>query len=91
MKRIEKFICGPMATISHPASRILIERFGGCDEYFTEMINAGSLLTGGPFEKFYIDPTPVPEKVVWQLTGKDWENMAKALATKITSSNIKIL
>ena len=45
-----KLICGPMATISHPAFRILIERFGGCDEYFTEMINAGSLLNFGPFE-----------------------------------------
>ena len=38
----KKLICGPMATISHPAFRILIEKFGGCDEYFTEMINAGS-------------------------------------------------
>ena len=46
-----KLICGPMATISHPAFRILVEKFGGCDEYFTEMINAGTLLTGGPFEK----------------------------------------
>ena len=73
-----KLICGPMATISHPASRILIERFGGCDEYFTEMINAGSLLTGGPFEKYYIDPAPVPEKVVWQLTGKSNEVMIEA-------------
>ena len=50
-----KLISGPMATISHPAFRILIEKFGGCDEYFTEMINAGTLLTGGQFEKYYID------------------------------------
>ena len=73
-------ISGPMATISHPAFRILIEKFGGCDEYFTEMINAGTLLTGGQFEKFYIDPSPVPEKVVWQLTGHDAENMKRAAA-----------
>ena len=32
-----KLICGPMATISHPAFRIMIEKFGYCDEYFTEM------------------------------------------------------
>lgn len=64
-----------MATISHPAFRILIEQFGGCDEYYTEMINAGTLLTGGPFEKFYIDPAPVPEKIVWQLTAKSNELM----------------
>ena len=78
------FICGPMATISHPAFRILLEQFGGCDEYFTEMINAGTLLTGGPFEKYYIDPAPVPEKIVWQLTGHDAENM-KAAAERLAS------
>ena len=73
-----KLICGPMATISHPAFRILIEQFGGCDEYFTEMINAGTLLTGGQFESYYINPAPVPEKIVWQLTGHDSEHMVEA-------------
>lgn len=73
-----KYICGPMATVSHPAFRILLEKFGGCDEYFTEMINAGTLLTGGPFEKFYIDPSPVPQKVVWQLTGRTTLHMQDA-------------
>ncbi|MCR5189311.1 MAG: tRNA-dihydrouridine synthase family protein, partial [Treponema sp.] len=73
-----KLICGPMATISHPAFRILIEKFGGCDEYYTEMINAGTLLTGGPFEKYYINPAPQPQKVVWQLTGHDTKNMVQA-------------
>ena len=58
-----------MATLSHEAHRRLIEKFGGCDEYFTEMINAGSLLTNGPFEKFYLMNETVPEKMVWQLTG----------------------
>jgi len=67
-----------MATISHPAFRILLEKFGGCDEYFTEMINAGTLITGGQFEKYYIDPAPVPQKVVWQLTGKNCEQMVAA-------------
>ena len=75
-----RLICGPMATISHPAFRILLEQFGGCDEYFTEMINAGTLLTGGQFEKYYIDPAPVPEKIVWQLTGHDVQNMKEAAA-----------
>ncbi len=65
-----KLICAPMATLSHPAFRMLIEEFGGCDEYYTEMINAPSLLNKGQFEKFYINPAPVPEKIVWQLTGK---------------------
>ena len=74
----KKLICGPMATISHPAFRILVEEFGGCDEYYNEMINAGSLLNDGPFEKYYIDPYPVPEKVVWQLTGHDCGKMVQA-------------
>ena len=73
-----KLISGPMATISHPAFRILLEKFGGCDEYFTEMINAGTLLTGGQFEKYYLDPSPVPQKIVWQLTGHDIEHMVEA-------------
>ncbi len=71
-------VCGPMATISHPAFRTLIEQFGACDEYFTEMINAGTLLTGGQFENYYINPAPVPEKIVWQLTGHDAEHMKDA-------------
>lgn len=77
---MKKLICGPMATISHPAFRILVEHFGGCDEYFTEMINAGSLLNFGPFEKFYIDPVPCPDKIVWQLTGSDAPRMKDAAA-----------
>ena len=71
-------VCGPMATISHPAFRTLIEQFGACDEYFTEMINAGTLLTGGQFENYYINPEPVPQKIVWQLTGHDAGHMKDA-------------
>ena len=65
-----KLICAPMATLSHAAFRILIEKFGGCDEYFNEMINAPSLVNGGKFEDFYIEEKPVPQKLVRQLTGK---------------------
>ena len=73
-----KLICAPMATLSHPAFRFLIEKFAGCDEYFTEMINAPSLINAGPFEKFYVETVPVPEKLVFQLTGKNAESMAIA-------------
>ena len=85
-----KLICGPMATISHPAFRILVERFGGCDEYFTEMINAGTLVTGGQFEKYYIDPAPVPQKLVWQLTGKNGELMEEAAKVLVELPGIGI-
>lgn len=85
-----KLICGPMATISHPAFRMIIEKFGGCDEYFTEMINAGTLLVNGPFEKYYINPAPVPQKVVWQLTGNDKEKMTEAARILLNLEGIGI-
>lgn len=67
-----------MATISHRPFRNLLERFGGCDEYYNEMINAGSLLSNNLFEKFYMDYLPVPEKLVWQLTGFKTDKMIEA-------------
>ena len=69
-----------MAAITHAGFRCIVEPFGGCDEYYTEMINAGSYVNGGPFEKYYAVPDPVPEKVVWQITGKDCAHMAQAAA-----------
>ena len=85
-----KLISAPMATLSHEAFRRLIEGFGGCDEYFTEMINAGSLLTMGPFEKFYIISQCAPEKTVWQLTGNKTEAMIKASAVLARLSGVGI-
>ncbi|MCF0241013.1 MAG: tRNA-dihydrouridine synthase family protein [Treponema sp.] len=75
-----KFVSGPMATVSHRAFRNLIEKFGYCDEYFNEMINAGSLLTNNAFEKFYVDYLPSPQKLVWQLTGFNADKMTEAAA-----------
>jgi tRNA-dihydrouridine synthase len=69
-----------MAELSHRPLRELIERFGGCDEYFTEMISAGALVGGGPFESFYTDGGPCPEKVVYQLVGSQAEHLAAAAA-----------
>ncbi len=73
-----KKILAPMATLSHEAFRRCVARFGGCDEYFTEMINAGSLIHMGPFEKFYLMSGPEPEKIVWQITGSRSDYMAEA-------------
>jgi tRNA-dihydrouridine synthase len=69
-----------MAEVSHRPLRELIERFGGCDEYFTEMISAGALLGSGPFEPFYTDGGPCPEKLVYQLAGAQAEQLAAAAA-----------
>jgi tRNA-dihydrouridine synthase len=73
-------LLAPMAEISHRALRELIVSFGGCDEYYTEMISAGALLGGGPFEAYYIDGGPCPERVVYQLAGADGEQLAAAAA-----------
>jgi tRNA-dihydrouridine synthase len=69
-----------MAELSHRPLRELIENYGGCDEYFTEMISAPGLLSGGPFEAWYIDAGPKPEKTVYQLVGADPDKLAQAAA-----------
>ena len=74
----KRLICAPMATLSHEAYRMCVEQFGGCDEYFTEMINAGSLLNNGPFEKYYIINECAKDKIVWQLTGNKISSLAEA-------------
>ena len=74
------FQLAPMAELSHRALRELIQGFGGCDEYFTEMISAAAFLAGGPFESWYIDGGPCPEKLVFQLVGNDSGELAKAAA-----------
>ena len=75
-----KLLLAPMATLSHEALRRAIYRHGGCDEYYTEMINAASLVNGGKFEKYYILNGPEPEKIVWQLTGENGDKLAQAAA-----------
>jgi tRNA-dihydrouridine synthase len=75
-----------MAELSHRALRELIEWYGqpgagaACDEYFTEMISAPGLLGGGPFEKWYLDAGPCPNRVVYQLAGADAGRLAAAAA-----------
>lgn len=81
-----KLIAGPMATLSHQGLRKIYEDFGGCDEYYTEMINASSYLTHGQFESYYTLNEIAGDKIVWQLTGKDVISMAKA-AKELCSFN----
>ena len=73
-------ILAPMAELSHRPLRELIEGFGGCDQYFTEMISAAGLLDGGPLEAYYMDAGPKPEKTVYQLVGSDPQKIALAAA-----------
>jgi tRNA-dihydrouridine synthase len=68
-----------MAELSHRALRELIESFGPAAEYFTEMISAGALVSGGLFEAWYIDGDPSPEKLVYQLVGVDEDQLLRAV------------
>jgi tRNA-dihydrouridine synthase len=67
-----------MAEVSHRALRELIEDFGGCDQYFTEMISAAPLINGGPFESWYTDAGPCPERVVYQIAGANPDRLTAA-------------
>jgi tRNA-dihydrouridine synthase len=44
------------------------------------MISAGALLGRGPFERFYTDGGPCPEKLVYQLAGAQAEQLSAAAA-----------
>jgi len=67
-----------MAELSHRPLRELLENFGGCDFFFTEMISASAFCAGGPFEEWYADAGPKPEKTVYQLVGSEPEKLAAA-------------
>jgi tRNA-dihydrouridine synthase len=73
-----KLALAPMATLSHEALRILINRWGDPDEYYSEMIHAPSFVAGGHFEPWYVRTAPAPERMVWQLTGSESESIVKA-------------
>lgn len=80
----------PMATLSHEALRILIHRYSDPDEYFSEMIHAPSFVAGGMFEPWYVRSEPVPERMVWQLTGSDPVSMVKAAGMLLQYGGIGI-
>ncbi len=72
------FVLAPLAALSHRALRQLIFEFGGCDEYFSEMLSAPSLLAANPLESYYLDAGPVPERMVYQIVGSDPEVLVQA-------------
>ncbi|MCL2832315.1 MAG: tRNA-dihydrouridine synthase family protein [Treponema sp.] len=73
-------LLAPMAEISHRPFRELLESFGGCDYYYSEMISSPAFCAGGPFEAWYADAGPVPSKTVYQLVGSDPQKLAEAAA-----------
>lgn len=76
-----------MATVSHAGFRRLVEDWGGCSYYFTEMIDAASHLRGGGYESFYADAGPHPEKLIYQIVGADEEVLVRA-AESLSSHDV---
>ena len=60
-------LAAPLAELSHLPLRLLIEEFGGCDWYFTEMISAGALRAASPYEDFYTAAGSLADRTVFQL------------------------
>ena len=71
-------ILAPMATLSHAALRTLIEQFGGCDLYFSEMVSAEAHIGGTPFERYYSETAPAPQRLVFQLIGRGQDALVEA-------------
>lgn len=60
-------ILAPMVELSHRALREFIEtNWPGADFYWTEMASTKSFLTHAPFESFYLDTLPHPQKTIIQ-------------------------
>lgn len=75
-----KLIFAPMATLSHAGMRHIIDNFGGCDEYYTEMVHATTFIHGGKYEPYYSLSCPAPEKLVWQLTDCNADKLSECAA-----------
>jgi tRNA-dihydrouridine synthase B len=74
-------IFAPMATVSHAGFRHLVEDWGGCSLYFTEMIDASTHLAGRRYETYYADAAPCPDRVVFQVVGADEDDLVAAAAS----------
>ena len=68
----------PMADISHAAFRHLVDRFGGCDYYFTEMVSAGAYISGSPYKEFYTITDPKSNRTIIQLAGSETDFLCRA-------------
>lgn len=69
-----------MATLTHSAFRRLVADFGDVTYYYTEMISAEALLNKTPFERYYLDNSPDPAKLIYQVVGRSEEAIKKAVA-----------
>ncbi|MFW5744370.1 MAG: tRNA dihydrouridine synthase [Spirochaetota bacterium] len=62
-------LLAPMATITHAGFRTLVDEFGGSDLLWSEMISAEALVNGTPYESYYLNEAPDPDRLIFQLVG----------------------
>jgi tRNA-dihydrouridine synthase B len=55
-----------MVALSHRPLRSLAREFGGLDYACTEMASAAALVSGSPYDRWYLDPQPCPERTILQ-------------------------
>ncbi len=70
----------PMVTLTHAGVRHLIEEYGGCDRYYTEMISAEAITAHSEFRSWYLDLQPAPERTIYQFLFRDAEAIARVAA-----------
>lgn len=69
----------PMVALSHRPLRTLVREFGGLDYACTEMASAAALVSGSPYERWYVDPAPEPERTILQFYTVKPERLVEAL------------
>lgn len=60
-------VLAPMVELSHRALRELVSSFGSCDRYLTEMASASGYLAHSPYDRWFLDCDPEPERTAIQL------------------------
>ncbi|HOX92573.1 MAG TPA: tRNA-dihydrouridine synthase family protein, partial [Spirochaetales bacterium] len=53
--------------------------FGGCDRYYTEMCSAPAYLGNAPWDEWFMDTRPAPERTSIQFYSPDTERMSLAI------------
>ena len=70
----------PMVELSNRPLRTLMEQWGGCDRYHTEMCSASAWLANTAYEKWFLDTQPAPEKTVVQFYATKVDDIPRAAA-----------
>jgi len=71
-------LLAPMVGLSHRPLRELVNSFSGCDLYYTEMTSSAGFVSGAPYDRYFLDTQPVPERTVLQFYATDIPRMEQA-------------